>query len=93
MPYASRTQHLKPEGAYQVLARASQLEAAGREIVHLEIGQPDYATLKTSAGPASRRSVPVIPATLPRPGFPPCARPSPKIAGGGAVFTWTRTRW
>lgn len=46
MPYATRTQHLKPEGAYQVLARANQLEAAGREIVHLEIGQPDYATFE-----------------------------------------------
>jgi len=44
MPYATRTQHLLPEGAYQVLARANLLEAAGREIVHLEIGQPDYAT-------------------------------------------------
>lgn len=44
MPFAERTAHLKPEGAYQVLARANQLEAAGKEIIHLEIGQPDYAT-------------------------------------------------
>jgi aspartate/methionine/tyrosine aminotransferase len=28
------------------LARANQLEAAGREIVHLEIGQPDYPTFE-----------------------------------------------
>ena len=46
MPFANRTQHLKPEGAYQVLARANQLEAAGKEIIHLEIGQPDYATFE-----------------------------------------------
>jgi aspartate/methionine/tyrosine aminotransferase len=46
MTFATRTAHLKPEGAYQVLARATQLEAAGREIVHLEIGQPDYATFE-----------------------------------------------
>lgn len=46
MPFAARTQHLQPEGAYQVLARANQLEAAGREIIHLEIGQPDYATFE-----------------------------------------------
>jgi aspartate aminotransferase len=46
MPYTTRTQHLKPEGAYQVLARANQLEAAGNEIIHLEIGQPDYATFE-----------------------------------------------
>jgi len=46
MTFATRTAHLKPEGAYQVLARANQLEASGREIVHLEIGQPDYATFE-----------------------------------------------
>ncbi|MGB8215472.1 MAG: pyridoxal phosphate-dependent aminotransferase [Anaerolineales bacterium] len=46
MPYTLRTQHLKPEGAYQVLAHANQLEAAGKEIIHLEIGQPDYATFE-----------------------------------------------
>lgn len=46
MPYASRTAYLKPEGAYQALARANQLEAAGREIIHLEIGQPDFATFE-----------------------------------------------
>ena len=46
MPFTTRTAHLKPEGAYQVLARANQLEAEGKEIIHLEIGQPDYATLE-----------------------------------------------
>jgi aspartate aminotransferase len=46
MTFAHRTAHLKPEGAYQVLARANQLEAAGREIIHLEIGQPDYPTFE-----------------------------------------------
>jgi aspartate/methionine/tyrosine aminotransferase len=46
MTFADRTTHLKPEGAYQVLARANQLEAAGKEIIHLEIGQPDYATFE-----------------------------------------------
>ncbi len=44
MRYASRTKHLKPEGAYQVLARAQALEASGRKIIHLEIGQPDFET-------------------------------------------------
>ncbi len=46
MPFANRTAHLKPEGAYQVLARANQLEAAGKDIIHLEIGQPDYPTFE-----------------------------------------------
>jgi aspartate/methionine/tyrosine aminotransferase len=35
---------LQPEGAYAVLARARALEAAGRDIIHLEIGQPDFPT-------------------------------------------------
>ncbi|MFH2038756.1 MAG: pyridoxal phosphate-dependent aminotransferase [Chloroflexota bacterium] len=44
MAYATRTSHLRPEGAYQVLARSQELEAKGRNIIHLEIGQPDFDT-------------------------------------------------
>ena len=42
--FANRVIHLEPEGAYTVLARAQQLEAQGRRILHLEIGQPDFST-------------------------------------------------
>ncbi len=42
--FADRVGHLEPEGAYEVLAKAQQMEAAGREIIHLEIGQPDFQT-------------------------------------------------
>jgi aspartate/methionine/tyrosine aminotransferase len=44
MSFAKRTEKLAPEGAYQVLARAGELEAQGRDIIHLEIGQPDFDT-------------------------------------------------
>jgi aspartate/methionine/tyrosine aminotransferase len=44
MHFAHRIRHLNPEGAYAVLARAQALEAQGREIIHLEIGQPDFET-------------------------------------------------
>ena len=44
MSFAHRIQHLEPEGAYAVLARAQALEARGREIIHLETGQPDFDT-------------------------------------------------
>ncbi len=44
MSFAERTARLQPEGAYQVLARATELEAEGRDIIHLEIGQPDFDT-------------------------------------------------
>lgn len=35
---------LGTEGAFEVLARAKQLESQGRSILHLEIGEPDFAT-------------------------------------------------
>lgn len=35
---------LGTESAFEVLARARALEAGGRDIVHLEIGEPDFAT-------------------------------------------------
>merc|ERR1711865_843108 len=42
--FADRCAALKNEGAYKVLAEAQALEATGRDIVHLEIGQPDLPT-------------------------------------------------
>jgi len=44
MSFARRVLSLQQEGAYAVLSRAQALEAEGREIIHLEIGQPDYPT-------------------------------------------------
>jgi len=42
--FAERMDRLGTEGAFEVLARARRLEATGRHIVHLEIGEPDFAT-------------------------------------------------
>jgi aspartate aminotransferase len=42
--FAQRTESLRLEGAYQVLARAQELEARGQDIIHLEIGEPDFPT-------------------------------------------------
>jgi aspartate aminotransferase len=41
---ASRVSRLGTESAFEVLARARALEAQGRKIVHLEIGEPDFDT-------------------------------------------------
>jgi aspartate aminotransferase len=49
MVFADRVHHLAPEGAYYMLARAQALEATGREIIHLEIGQPDVPTFENVA--------------------------------------------
>jgi aspartate/methionine/tyrosine aminotransferase len=37
-------ERLGTETAFEVLAKAKALEAQGRDIVHLEIGEPDFAT-------------------------------------------------
>jgi aspartate aminotransferase len=42
--FAERMSKLGTEGAFVVLARARRLEAEGKKIVHLEIGEPDFAT-------------------------------------------------
>jgi len=44
MTFAERVNQLEAEGAYVVLARANELAAQGRDIIHLEIGQPDFPT-------------------------------------------------
>lgn len=53
---ADRTRHLEPEGAYAFLAKAKYLEAQGREIIHLEIGQPDFPTF-TNVSMAGIRAI------------------------------------
>ena len=35
---------LGTESAFSVLARAKELERQGRDIIHLEIGEPDFDT-------------------------------------------------
>ena len=44
MNFADRMDRLGTESAFEVLAKAKGLEAQGRDIVHLEIGQPDFIT-------------------------------------------------
>ncbi len=44
MQLAERMNRLGTETAFDVLARAKQLEAEGRPIIHLEIGEPDFDT-------------------------------------------------
>jgi aspartate/methionine/tyrosine aminotransferase len=41
---AERMAHIGQETAFEVLVRARALEAGGRSVVHLEIGEPDFDT-------------------------------------------------
>ena len=43
-PLAAALERLGTETAFSVLARAKALERSGRDIVHLEIGEPDFDT-------------------------------------------------
>jgi aspartate aminotransferase len=44
MRLANRMERIGGEGAFEVLVRARALGAAGRDIIHLEIGEPDFPT-------------------------------------------------
>jgi aspartate/methionine/tyrosine aminotransferase len=41
---AERMSRLGTESAFEVLVRARELEARGKQIIHLEIGEPDFPT-------------------------------------------------
>lgn len=43
-PVAERMERIAPFHVMALLARARELEAQGRDIVHLEIGEPDFVT-------------------------------------------------
>ena len=44
MKLAPRMSRMGTETAFEVLDRARKLEAAGKKIIHLEIGEPDFNT-------------------------------------------------
>src|SRR5688572_21225654 len=44
MHFAERMSRLGTETAFEVLVKARALEAKGKDVVHLEIGEPDFDT-------------------------------------------------
>ena len=42
--FAERMSRLGTESAFEVLAKAKAIEATGKEVIHLEIGEPDFDT-------------------------------------------------
>ena len=67
---ADRMSRLGTESAFEVLARAKALEAAGTPVIHLEIGEPDFPT----AGHITEAAVEALRAGhthyVPAPGIP-----------------------
>jgi aspartate/methionine/tyrosine aminotransferase len=54
LPIAGRMERLGTETAFEVLAKARALEAEGRSVVHLEIGEPDFVTPANVIGAAKQ---------------------------------------
>ncbi|MFN8005583.1 MAG: pyridoxal phosphate-dependent aminotransferase [Terriglobia bacterium] len=54
MKFAKRLTQLGTESAFQVLVKAKALEAQGRHIIHLEIGEPDFPTPQAVINSAQR---------------------------------------
>ncbi|MHB8076094.1 pyridoxal phosphate-dependent aminotransferase [Desulfosporosinus fructosivorans] len=52
--FADRMSLLGTETAFEVLAKAKKLEAQGKDVVHLEIGEPDFDTPKNIIDAACR---------------------------------------
>ena len=67
---ADRMSRLGTESAFEVLARAKAMEAAGTPVIHLEIGEPDFPT----AGHITEAAVEALHAGhthyVPAPGIP-----------------------
>jgi len=51
---ASRMERIGTETAFEAAARARALEATGRDVIHLEIGEPDFDTPRNVSEAASR---------------------------------------
>ena len=44
MRFSDRSHQIAPFHVMDILARARQMQAQGRDIIHLEVGEPDFAT-------------------------------------------------
>jgi aspartate/methionine/tyrosine aminotransferase len=76
MNLAARMGRLGTETAFEVLARAKQLEAEGRSIVHLEIGEPDFDTPRNIIDAGISALNEGFTHYNPSPGIRSCGRPS-----------------
>jgi aspartate/methionine/tyrosine aminotransferase len=86
--FAKRLTHIEPFYVMDILARAQALEAQGRSIVHMEIGEPDFPTAAeiVETGVAALKAghthyspalgLPELRAAIAA-AYPPTARPEP----------------
>ncbi|MBI3194430.1 MAG: pyridoxal phosphate-dependent aminotransferase [Ignavibacteriae bacterium] len=71
IPIANRMRRLGTETAFEVLAKARALEAKGKHIIHLEIGEPDFDTPINIRNAAKKALDESFTHYGPAPGLPP----------------------
>lgn len=81
MKLARRTADLGTENAFEWAARARALEASGRTILHLELGEPDFATPPHVRAAAARALEAGATHYAPYPGIPELRRAIAEDAG------------
>jgi aspartate aminotransferase len=74
MRLAGRMERLGTETAFEAAARARALEATGRDVIHLEIGEPDFATPANIRSAAKRALDEGYTQYPPAPGLPELRR-------------------
>ena len=65
MNLATRMERIGTETAFEAAARARALEATGRDVIHLEIGEPDFDTPRHVSEAAGTRCSTRAPRTTP----------------------------
>ena len=73
---AKRMARLGTETAFETLAKARALEAQGRSIIHLEIGEPDFDTPANVIEAGLTPSIRATRITRLPPECPRCVKPS-----------------
>ena len=76
---AARVGDIAPFHVMEVQTAARALEAAGRSVVHMEIGEPDFPTPGPVLDAARHALATEASTTRPRWGCPSCGRRSPSI--------------
>jgi len=85
--FAKSMERLGTETAFEVLARPSKLEAQGKDVVHLEIGEPTSNTPTNIIEAAKQALDQGFTHYGRRPGCPSSARSSPTLSPGIGAFT------
>src|SRR5258708_34598337 len=92
MRVAPRMSMIGTETAFEVSARARALEAEGRDIIHLQIGEPDFDTPANVREAAKRALDEGATHYPPYPGIPPLREAIPDDAQARKAFPVTPDR-